>query len=85
MFIFTDQQITEYVLMYLNRKTDKLIQDYNGSLQAYLDNPVDSLDLIELIIAKVRLDLIGELEHDIMRFYRVDPAPKDSDATSQKK
>jgi len=71
--------------MYLARKTDALAADFKNSLEAFLEDALDNLDLIELVISKVRLDLISELERDIMKLYRVDPSREDNSLTSQKK
>lgn len=82
---FTKDQIADYVQMYLARKVETLANDYIIALATFTGKTSDDLDLLELVLAKVRNNLIAEVERDIMRFYRVDPAPKDSDATSQKK
>lgn len=75
--MFTDEQKAQYILMYLQKKLDALNFDYIRCFETFLEASIDDLDLIELVIAKVRIDLITEVEKDIMRFYRMESAPKD--------
>ena len=83
--MFTDSEIKEYILMYISRKIETLQVDYERSYRSFTETQVDSLDLIELIIAKVRIDLIAEVEKDIMRIYGVNPSRKEKAITSQNK
>lgn len=83
--MFSDAEIAQYVLSYLARKYDTLSADYLTCFESFVNAPADDLELIELVIAKVRLNLISEVEADIMKLYRDTPAPKDKDQTSQKK
>lgn len=58
-------------LLYLMNRSDKADDDYNEHLQHYRYHKCDEVDLLELIIKKVRKDVLNEVFRDIMNLTRL--------------
>ena len=52
-------------------RSDKADDDYNEHLQHYRYHKCDEVDLLELIIKKVRKDVLNEVFRDIMNLTRL--------------
>ncbi len=82
----TDKRKIEIIWMYVLRKADDLLYDYKNMHNNYTMKLCDELEYLDLITAKVRLDLFEELERDIINIIGDRYHPKEKRyPTSQKK
>lgn len=62
----TDEEKLQQLFIYLMRKGDRLVDDLSGQVKEMKNNPLEILDLLELAIAKDRLDFFNDIERDIV-------------------
>lgn len=64
--MLTNDQKIVAIQEYLLRKVDSVANAYSVAVADFLEAQTDILDMIEVINAKVRLDLLSEFERDII-------------------
>lgn len=64
--MLTNEQKVIAIQEYLLKKVDNVAYAYSVAVLDFMEANNDILDMIEVINAKVRLDLLSEIERDIL-------------------